>query len=266
MADTIGFGAEMSIEALSMVLNHSHSVGSAKVVLLGIANHLGPDANEGAWPTQQRLAAYANMTERGVQKCIEKLVELGELTVEVAAGNSQNKYKPNRYWINVECPDDCDRSMSHRRGEHPYREGRTPVPLGTNTRTPRDELEFVQTVIEPTNNRNNNQDLFDQFWSVYPRKQAKAAARKAFAKAIRKVNFDHLLKAVQAYTDDPNREPQFTVQASRWLNEERWTDEPLPRRGESRAIRQNEVATFAANFQPIRNELDSPHATGEIES
>jgi hypothetical protein len=146
----------MSIEALSMVLNHSRALGSPKVVLLGIANHLGPDATEGAWPSQQRLAEYANMSERGVQKCIDKLVALGELRVEVAGGVSRDKYKPNRYWITIECPEDCDRSMSHRRGERQYAEGRTSVPLGTNAGTSRGEPQFVQTVIEPEDKPKSN--------------------------------------------------------------------------------------------------------------
>lgn len=139
----------MSIEALSMVLNHSRALGSPKVVLLGIANHLGPDANEGAWPSQRRLADYSNMSERGVQKCIDKLVASGELRVEVAAGHSRNQYKPNRYWITIDCPDDCDRSMSHRRSERQYTEGGTSVPSGANVSTDRGEPQFVQTVIEP---------------------------------------------------------------------------------------------------------------------
>jgi hypothetical protein len=138
----------MSIEALSMVLNHSTAMGSPKVILLGIANHLGPDATEGAWPSQKRLADYANLSERGVQKCVDKLVKSGELRVEVAGGHSRNQYKPNRYWITIECPEDCDKSMSHRRGEL-QDQGRTPVPSGANAGTVRGVPEFVQTVIEP---------------------------------------------------------------------------------------------------------------------
>ena len=122
----------MSIEALSIVLNHSRATVSAKLVLLGIANHLGPDAWEGAWPSQRRLADYANITERGVQEAIKKLVELGELRVSVAAGNSRNQYKPNLYWIDVECPDDCDRSMGHRKVAQKDPQGHTPVPAGSH--------------------------------------------------------------------------------------------------------------------------------------
>lgn len=227
----------MSIEALSMVLNHSQATGSSKVVLLGIANHLGPDAVEGAWPSQRRLAEYANMSERGVQKCIDKLVVLGELRVEVSAGHSRNQYKPNRYWITIECPPDCDRSMSHRRGEQVYSEGRTPVPPGANAGTVRGEPEFVLTVIEPskepTENLNSKSvsktsSKFDEWWAHYPRKEGKGAARKEFDKAIKKTSLEVLVASAESYRDDPNREPKFTVQPARWLREERWDDGPLP--------------------------------------
>lgn len=227
----------MSIEALSMVLNHSKSVGSQKVVLLGIANHLGPDATEGAWPSQKRLADYSNMSERGVQKCIDKLVASGELKVEVAAGHSRNQYKPNRYWITIECPPDCDRSMSHRRGEHEYLEGRTPVPPGSNAGTVRGEPQFVQTVIEPkeepkenlnSKKVSNQGSKFDEWWNHYPRKEGKGAARKEFDKALKKTSLEILIASATSYRDDPNREARFTVQPARWLREERWEDGPLP--------------------------------------
>jgi hypothetical protein len=227
----------MSIEALSMVLNHSKAIGSQKVVLLGIANHLGPDATEGAWPSQRRLADYSNMSERGVQKCIDKLVSSGELKVEVAAGHSRNQYKPNRYWITIQCPPDCDRSMSHRRGELEYSEGRTPVPPGSNASTVRVEQGFVLTVIEPSEEPSENLNLdiiskqpsrFDQWWSYYPRKEGKGAARKEFDKALKKTSLDVLIASAKSYRDDGNRESKFTVQPARWLREERWEDGPLP--------------------------------------
>lgn len=106
----------MSIEAMAIALNHSKAKGAAKIVLLGICNHINPD-NDGAWPSQERLADYANISDRAVRYAIEQLVELGEIRFEVAAGNSRNQYKPNRYWLTLNCPDDCDKSASHRRVE-----------------------------------------------------------------------------------------------------------------------------------------------------
>lgn len=107
----------MSVEALSIVLNHSRAKGASKLVLIGIANHLGPDADEGAWPSQARLAGYANISDRAVRDAIDNLVALGELSVAQAAGVSKNQYKPNRYWLRLRCPDTCDRSLNHNRVE-----------------------------------------------------------------------------------------------------------------------------------------------------
>jgi len=104
----------MSLEALTVVLNHSKSKGAAKIVLMGIANHLGPDADEGAWPAQARLSRYANITERGIRKSIDQLIELGELVVLEHAGKSSGRNKPNRYLITLSCPETCDRSISHK--------------------------------------------------------------------------------------------------------------------------------------------------------
>lgn len=69
---------------------------------------------------------------------------------------------------------------------------------------------------------------FDDFWSMYPRKAAKGAALKAWASAVKKCDPVDLVAAAKRYRDDPNRSDEFTAHASTWLNQERWTDEPLP--------------------------------------
>jgi len=222
----------MSIEALSIVLNHSRATVSAKLVLLGIANHLGPDAWEGAWPSQRRLADYANITERGVQEAIKKLVELGELRVSVAAGNSRNQYKPNLYWIDVECPDDCDRSMGHRKVAQKDPQGHTPVPAGSHPSSGRVTPQCVGTVIEPEKNLNakvsQSQEGFDEFWKVYPRGEDKPDARKAFARALKRVSFEDLIAGAIRHRDDPNRNPQWTKYAHRWLDKDGWDNSLKP--------------------------------------
>lgn len=72
--------------------------------------------------------------------------------------------------------------------------------------------------------------VFDQFWQAYPRKASKAAAKRAFDKALRKTTPDVLIQAAERYRDDPNRDPVYTAHAATWLNNERWLDEPLPTR------------------------------------
>jgi len=73
-------------------------------------------------------------------------------------------------------------------------------------------------------------DDFGLFWNAYPRKISVVSARQAWQVAKTKVNPKVILDAVKAYAADPNRDPTFTPSPARWLEEERWADDPLPPR------------------------------------
>lgn len=106
----------MSVESLAIVLHHSRATGTAKLVLIGIANH---DGDGGAWPTVDTLARYANCDKRSVQRALDRLEKLGELHRIFQAGGDHNvadHRRPNRYQIRLECPPTCDRSKHHRTG------------------------------------------------------------------------------------------------------------------------------------------------------
>lgn len=140
----------MSIEALTVVLHHSKAKPTAKLVLLGIANHYHPDDDRGAWPSQDTLAKYSNVSSRQVRNLIDELVKIGELQVDVYGGQSQTRNKPNRYWITLECPEDCDGSMNHRpRPETQYPTTGNVVFDDRKPSAPRPETEFLRTLSEP---------------------------------------------------------------------------------------------------------------------
>lgn len=104
----------MSVEALAIVLHHSQARGTAKLVLIGVANHEG---DGGAWPSVGTLATYANVSERSVQRALAELVDAGELAVEVQGGGlarTPDHERPNRYQVLVACPPWCDRTAQHR--------------------------------------------------------------------------------------------------------------------------------------------------------
>lgn len=76
--------------------------------------------------------------------------------------------------------------------------------------------------------------MFDDFWSLYPRKKSKGQARKTWAKlvadrvltpTVQQYIVDHL--AIRVKDDDAwiNGEPQFIPHPSTWLNAEGWEDE-----------------------------------------
>lgn len=103
----------MSVESIAIALHHSRATGSAKLILVGIANH---DGDGGAWPSIATLARYAGVTARNAQKAIDRLVELGEVLVHVQQGGTArtpDHAKPNLYQIVLTCPPDCDRTKNH---------------------------------------------------------------------------------------------------------------------------------------------------------
>lgn len=67
-------------------------------------------------------------------------------------------------------------------------------------------------------------DPFDVFWSEYPRKVSKEAARRAFAKAINLTPLDEMLSALRAQAKNWT-DPAYTPHAATWLNGRRWEDE-----------------------------------------
>jgi hypothetical protein len=70
---------------------------------------------------------------------------------------------------------------------------------------------------------------FARFWTAYPRKTAKADARKAFTKAWKKLPpFDEeaILIGGLERAKASWGEAQFIPHAATWLNGERWQDEP----------------------------------------
>ena len=86
---------------MAMVLHHSSATGTAKLVLLGIANHEG---DGGAWPAVETLARYANADARTVQRAISALIAAGELEREVNQGGdrrTRGDRRTNLYRIRV---------------------------------------------------------------------------------------------------------------------------------------------------------------------
>jgi len=141
----------MSIEAVSLVLNHSKAHGRAKLVLIGIANHMG---DQGAWPSIETLAKYANASERSVKRDIQDLVDLGELVVHYQAAPINSQYKTNLYWITISGVTDSVSGVTTQviRGDRLGKSGVTPV--GTQniilTNKERERATQIKSDFKPT--------------------------------------------------------------------------------------------------------------------
>lgn len=117
-----------------------------------------------------------------------------------------------------------DSRTSHGTGDvsvtAPHSHSHSPTPKRKNTSVSE----------KPKRVRKTDDPEFDRFWMIYPRKEAKGAARKAWDKALDKTDAARLITAADSYRARMrNEEPRFVAHASTWLNQERWDDQPATR-------------------------------------
>jgi hypothetical protein len=241
----------VSVQAITAAFTHSASTGAARLVLLAMADEASTDGYLTAYRRSQSwFASKANCDERTVRRAIDQLVQLGEVVViEPGDGRRQSDYRLVLPGLGQPGPPlNPDGEPLPREGNMPApRVGSTPGGEG-NTPAPSTRSNPVSPVTEPPlpptgqlalvperptaapSRRSGMLVSFDAFWAVYPRREGKGAARKAWDKACRKANPQDIIIGAKRYAADPNREPQYTAHAATWLNAERWTDDPLPER------------------------------------
>lgn len=248
----------MSAEAVTVVLHHSKAEGTAKLVLWGIANH---HSDHGAWPSIATLAKYANVKERRVQQIIRELAAMGEIAIEEQGGLGQHQYKTNRYHILIQCPADCDGSLNHKTGvQSVTSRGAIWSPPGVQHTAPELNKELNKNLLNA-----HSEELFNEFWTAYPRKLDKAKAFRAFRSALKRATFEDILAGVLLYRNDPKRDPDFTKYPATWLNSDSWenTHEPskdseAARRAQERREKERAISDAFLAEQRERDKLAGP--------
>lgn len=86
----------------------------------------------------------------------------------------------------------------------------------------REKEREVETIVQ-----SESEILFDHFWEVWPKRVAKADARRAWLKAVKKTDPAEIISAASEYAASPFRpEMKFIPMPATWLNGERWLDDP----------------------------------------
>ena len=219
----------MSIEAMTAVLQNSRAKGSARLVMVALAEHVnGQSVDWVVWPSVDRLAKLANIAPRNVMVHLSKLREMGEI-IEVGRGpKGVIKYRLNP------CPN------GHPTPDEIVTPDETITPDEIVMSTP-DEIvtpPLTKSSYKPEKNRNIEPEEespiipfsdFDQFWELYPLKLAKQKAKTSFNKAIKggvtaQVIIDGVLAFVE-FEKHKGTETKYLPYPATWLNQKRWTDE-----------------------------------------
>ncbi|MBT9385496.1 helix-turn-helix domain-containing protein [Pseudooceanicola sp. CBS1P-1] len=239
-------------------------VGSAtkKAVLLYLADRASDDGS-GIWMSKATAAAHLELSKRSVQKVIGEL-EADALVSQVGQRPCEHGYTVE-YRINIDVLKQLP-EIATKGGGRPRKKGVNEVHgvnlvqgEGRTTFTGRGEPDSPKPSIEPSIEPSNTpqppqgeRDLFagddqgdkappaptedqhfEEFWQAYPKKAGKPAARKAFAKAVKRAPAEVIIRGARLYASwlsSPPRAGEFRPSAKHpqgWLNDDRWEDDVL---------------------------------------
>lgn len=170
--------------------------------------------------TYDQIERQTTLGRWAINQATENLIALGYLEVHRPKG-ADGRFGA-KHWVIMDPDSDPTDSISSTVGNSTMDEPH----MGKSTDNKENYL-LKKTTLKDIS---SNEEDFNKFWATYPRKTSKLAARKAFDKALKTVSFEELLQGAERYANDPNRHPSFTAEASTWLNNGRWEDEPLPTR------------------------------------
>ena len=207
-----------AIVPLGMLGTVSASAVCVYAVLSEAANQ-----HQTSWPSKATIGDRTGLSARTVQRCIAELRDAEWIRVSERNRNNGSQTS-NTYAVmrvrgdtGVLPPQDMGVSPPETAMSPPEPDPEEPDPIGS---------ELLFSIVHPQADEQPNEKHFDIWWAEYPRKVRKPEARRAYAKAIKKVSHDRLLEAMRDYRDLDHRVAEgYILHASTWLNQECWDDE-----------------------------------------
>lgn len=230
---------------------------TTRFVLVALGDHA--DANGRCFPSIARLARRTGLSTRSVQKSLRELRAEDYITVAPNAGRSGT----NVYILNLTpargAPPQVVRPA--RDAPHP-RTSFAPTPAGDspepseNHQEPSEKIPLSPFPISATREGQgksiafssktrpdyggarkvkgglyegcaDTREEFEAIWKYYPRRAAKGAAREAWAEARAKATFVEIAEPLFKWIGLQGKtEVRVIPHFAKWLNEERWEDDP----------------------------------------
>jgi hypothetical protein len=219
----------MSIKILTEIWSEPPVRQGTLLVLLALADSADETSRE-CWPSIRTIAKKSVLSERQVQHCLRELVEARIVDVDANAG----RHGTNLYRIRQRAEWGVQKL---RGGEAHFTGGVKPTsPGGVKPTSPEPSYRTVKEPSEESCNdlfsaekataqKPSTDDLFDQWWEIYPRKKAKKEAKLRFRAALKKIPFEQLMQATRAYAASRQGEDAtYTKFPDGWLLKERWED------------------------------------------
>ena len=221
---------------MSQVFEDGPAVTTERFVLLALADHA--DEKGRCYPSIAGLCAKTCMSDRGVQRILRRLEVDGWLTVKTGGGRSKANYYVLKTPTEVH-PLPRKPRPSIRKTPTPSPKTPTLDPLNPDPQSPEPSITIInhqepsllsKSKKKPAYSKVVINEAFDQWWSLYPRKDAKASAKKSFIKACQKHGPEIVCSGMQWQLGKLKRskadpDGNFCPMASTFLNQERFLDE-----------------------------------------
>lgn len=246
--------------------------GQAIKLYMILSSYLSPRSRI-AWPARATLAAQLGLKKAAtVDRYLDELERLGAIEIMARhrpdGGRSSSGYRILRNSADM-VPGGQKKHTppipKNGQGGVP-KKGQAPIPkkgqlnLDTNKNleeplkspegTTGDGVEILDGQLDAIEVLDESETLWATFWSTYPRKASKQAARKAWDKITATTSAEEIIEGARRYRDDPNRVDEFTKHPSTWLNAGCWEDAPLPARTGSRGSGDRAADMFAVQLTP----------------
>ncbi|ALJ20398.1 helix-turn-helix domain-containing protein [Microbacterium sp. No. 7] len=170
------------------------------------------------FPSQAKIAEESGLSERTVRRMMKHLEDLGVIDRHSRRGSEgRATSKTDGYTLHPNGRFEGSGNLS----------GRSKGP-DTEGQATGQEQQWAPLIEVDREEVDKASCSFDDFWAVWPRKDAKKSAQAAWARAIKKAAPETVVAAARAYAESPHRpEKQFVPYGATWLNGERWND-PTP--------------------------------------
>lgn len=170
----------------------------------------------------QRLASETGFSVRTVRTLLAHMAAHGVIKIDTPADTLPTRIticKYEDYQGGCETTaSEIDKPPTHKRNKGITKEGKK----DTNKVLPSD----LGSPLELELSLSSKSDDFERFWAAYPRRDGKAVAARAFAKALKRkgVTAEQLIDAATRRVSIPSTERRFIPMAATWLNGERYLD------------------------------------------
>jgi hypothetical protein len=190
------------------------------VLAYRIAKHINRGTGE-AWPSQPLLATEARLSVRSIRDLSDQLKAAGHLTIIESRGRGHSlRYR----WILHAEPEPQSEPEAEAVTASPAPESQEGELFPDTADTPPKSAPRVKEDWTAD---------FDSFWTQFPRRVSKAAARLAYDKARKggATAVELEVAAMRYGAVRTGEDPKYTKHAATWLNGKCWLDEPEPTRG-----------------------------------